>query len=225
MINMYDGEIRYTDELVGAIFADLEARGLLDSTWIVITSDHGEEFWEHGLDEHGQTFFNEVLRVPLILHPPGGRSSEPPRVAAALSFIDLFPTLAEIAGVEPTPGVAGSSLLRCLRRECPAEGGAPFFSESSHSYDLGAITVVRDRHKLIHMPNVPGQQNLMFDLADDPGEHKNLAAERPRLADELYAAVRRHRAESTETRLELALKRGELDERAIEGLRALGYLD
>jgi arylsulfatase A-like enzyme len=112
VINRYDGEIRYTDDLVGMILGSLKKRGILERTIIVVTSDHGEGFWEHGLSEHGNSLFNELLRVPLIIFLPGGRGRAPKRVEEPASNIDLYPTILEMAGVTPPAGTDGKSLMR-----------------------------------------------------------------------------------------------------------------
>ena len=93
VINQYDAEIRYTDDMVGELFESLKKQNLLDSTYFVITSDHGEEFWEHGRWEHGRTFYNESIRVPLIIYPPGGRKKQRNVIDSRLSNIDLYPSI------------------------------------------------------------------------------------------------------------------------------------
>jgi arylsulfatase A-like enzyme len=133
MINRYDGEIRQTDDLLGAMVEHLEERKLIAETAIFFTSDHGEGFWEHGLSEHGKSFFDEEIKIPLIFLPPGGRTSEPPQVATPISNIDLFPTILDLAGIPPAKEIEGESLLRHFHGEKINETGRWLFSESPHS--------------------------------------------------------------------------------------------
>jgi arylsulfatase len=111
MIDRYDGGIRYVDAIIGELVAALEVRGLLETTWLVVTSDHGEEFTEHGSVLH-ETLYRTVTHVPLIVRPPGGREA-PLRVPHVVELTDLMPTILEIASidaVEKQP-LQGASLL------------------------------------------------------------------------------------------------------------------
>ena len=110
IVDTYDGEIRYTDHIVGEFMDDLRARGLLDNTLVVIFSDHGEEFWEHGSMIHGLTLFNEQLHVPLFIRFPG---SDGPtgRVSQMVSSCDVFSTVNDYLGYGAGPKVDSLSLL------------------------------------------------------------------------------------------------------------------
>ena len=94
-VDLYDGEIRFTDEQVGRLLEGLRARGLYDRTIVAVTGDHGEGFGEHGIDLHGYHLYAAQTRVPMIVRAPGlaGRRSETPA-----GHIDLLPTLANLAG-------------------------------------------------------------------------------------------------------------------------------
>jgi arylsulfatase A-like enzyme len=105
----YDREIRYVDDEVRKLFAALEAAGLERSTIAVVVSDHGEEFGEHGLVQHGAALFEESLRVPLIFWGPG-RVPAGRRLAAQVSLVDVAPTLLELAGEAVPPNLDGTSL-------------------------------------------------------------------------------------------------------------------
>ncbi len=109
---LYDGGIRYADDVLAGFFAELEGLGLDGETTVVVTSDHGEEFMEHGRVGHTQ-LYPESLHVPLlVLHPdlPAGR-----RVAEVVESIDIAPTLLDLAGVRPLEAATGSSLVPLLR--------------------------------------------------------------------------------------------------------------
>ena len=107
----YDGGIRYADEVLAGFFAELDGLGLAGETTVVITSDHGEEFREHGRVGHTQ-LYPETLQVPLlVLHPDleAGR-----RVGEVVQSIDIAPTLLDLADLPPLHGAAGRSLVPLL---------------------------------------------------------------------------------------------------------------
>ena len=168
MVNAYDGEIRLTDNLIGAIDDSIRELGLADDTYLILTSDHGEGFWEHGRHrEHGNAFYNEVLKVPLIMLPPNGRSTEPAVVSQNVSNIDLFATITDVANI-PTSASAGQSLQRFFSGSGVAAG--PLFSESAHSYDINAGVIIDQGWKYIFSPGRKGLVHQLFALEDDEGE-------------------------------------------------------
>src|SRR5690606_19702043 len=98
--SQYDGEIRFTDEHLGRIVARLEQMGVLDDTIVVVTSDHGEEFFEHGMKGHAKTLYDEVLRVPLVVRYPR-RIGFGQRIAEQVRLMDVPATILGLAGVAP----------------------------------------------------------------------------------------------------------------------------
>ena len=115
---LYDGEIAWTDDTIGRILDQLNSHGLKNSSVIVVTSDHGEAFFEHGFHGHRWSLHDEEVRIPLVVRYP---SNIPPgmRVDRPTSIIDIAPTLLDFAGVPPLPHAMGSSLAPLLR-----DGGA-----------------------------------------------------------------------------------------------------
>jgi len=99
VVDRYDGGIAYTDSMLREFWTQLEDHGLLDNTYVVILSDHGEEFWEHNGVEHGWTLFQEQLHVPLIFHFPKEKAGNK-RIPNLVSLSDVFATLLEIGGIE-----------------------------------------------------------------------------------------------------------------------------
>jgi arylsulfatase A-like enzyme len=111
--NAYDGSIAYLDFQIDSLFTELERRGLLQNTVVIITSDHGEQFGEHGLIQHGSSLYLPVLHVPLAIRAPGlvpARS----RVDQPTSLRHLAATILDLTGV-PNPGLPGRSLEEYLR--------------------------------------------------------------------------------------------------------------
>jgi arylsulfatase A-like enzyme len=113
-ISAYDSEIRHVDEHIRTLF---ETMGWKDNTIVVVTSDHGEEFGDHGEFGHGHNLYNETLQVPLLVYPASALGWNGGRVGESVSLIDLLPTLREIAGAQPAAHEEGLSLLVALRGE------------------------------------------------------------------------------------------------------------
>ncbi|NIM07318.1 MAG: sulfatase-like hydrolase/transferase, partial [Armatimonadetes bacterium] len=113
----YDGEIAFVDWNIGRIIERLRQMDLYDDTVVLLLADHGEELWEHGSVEHAKTLYDEIIRVPLILKLPASEARSGERVSTAVELLDVHPTLIELAGLPPTPGARGKSLLEADARE------------------------------------------------------------------------------------------------------------
>lgn len=167
---LYDGEVSYQDAQLAALLDGLERRGLADDTMVVITADHGEEFWDHGSVGHGHSLHAELTHVPLILRVPG-LAAAPRRLEGAAGLVDVVPTVLEALG-EPVPeGLSGRSLLPQLRgagEDAPPVAVAGFMEHWR--------SVVCGRYKL--MARSRGRIAL-YDHATDPREQRDVSAERP----------------------------------------------
>ncbi len=230
---LYDEEARRLDAVVGAFRSGLERLGLSDTTLLVLFSDHGEEFSEHGYLGHGETLHRQALHVPLVFWAPGtipgGRRVEQP-----ISLIDVGPTLAELVGVgtifTTTPArsrldwISGKvaepaapvfSELAFRRASCPA--GA----EQLHACRYGGIAVRDDRYAYIQL-SISNAEHL-FDLDQDGEERTDLTRERPRLLERYRVLVEAYRARTEPSPLVETASR--LDGETREKLRALGYIE
>jgi choline-sulfatase len=126
----YDGEIRFTDDQIGRLFADLRARGRWDKTVVVVTGDHGEGFDTLGeRDKHGYHLYAAQTKVPLIVRVPG---LPPQRITTPAGHVDLLPTLANLAGAEPTAAMMGRSLLDVVAGAAPADADRTIFQQLSY---------------------------------------------------------------------------------------------
>jgi arylsulfatase A-like enzyme len=210
----YDEEVASVDEQVGRLLRILDEEGLDEETLVILTSDHGEELFEHGGFEHGHAFHQEVLHVPLLIRWPG---LEPRRIAQPVSLVDLLPTLCDALSL-PIPETAGSSLLGLL-----TNGGSPspraILAEDT-LYDSPGRALVRWPLKLILRDDAPPR---LFDLASDPREEHDL------LASSTPAFVRL-RQELEERVTENAAARGlspavDLGPGMVQRLRSLGYVE
>lgn len=217
---LYDGEIRAMDEAFGGFFDWLRAEGLARDTCILLTSDHGEEFGEHGGLLHQQAkLYEELIRIPLIVWCPG-RVAGGRVVEDLASHTDLVPTILELAGAPPGDDLDGRSLLPLLRGEALPER-RPAISEVDGSIVKrpGQVRAVRGpRYKLIE--SSLDDTEAVFDLADDPGERQSLAATRPELAGTLRAAAAGAPRTAAPTHAAPAMTP---DDALRERLRALGY--
>ncbi len=167
---LYDAEVRFTDDVLRGICGDLEARGLLANAVLIVTADHGEEFFEHRGKGHQRTLYDEVVRVPLIVAGPGvvaGRVVE-----EQVRLIDVMPTIAGLAGSPPREPLAvqGRDLGPFLRGE---DGG---------SADA-LLELLVDARCLRGLRRAQGTKILydgatgageLYDLASDPGELRAL---------------------------------------------------
>ena len=99
-LGLYEGAIQALDAEIGRLLHELELRGLLDHTIVILTSDHGEHMGEHGIFEHGQSLYEAAVHVPLLIRPPGGFTGGR-RVSRAVSLRDLPATILDLAVREP----------------------------------------------------------------------------------------------------------------------------
>ena len=136
----YDGGIAYEDSVIGTIVDRLRARGDLDHTVLIVTSDHGEQFGEHGLDSHGNSLYLPLLHVPLLVRAPG-RVPAGQRVADLVSLRDLAATLVELGGA-PAGGVPGASLSRAWTAG-RTDGLSPVMAEAAAAVNPSRMNLTR----------------------------------------------------------------------------------
>ncbi|MGB2845317.1 MAG: sulfatase-like hydrolase/transferase, partial [Candidatus Aminicenantaceae bacterium] len=109
LVSLYDGAIKYFDYNFKKIIDNLEKLGILDNTIIILTSDHGEEFWEHGGFAHGHTLYNELLHIPLIIRYPSHLPAK--HIKPHVQLLDLFPTILSMAGIKNDFELRGNDLI------------------------------------------------------------------------------------------------------------------
>jgi arylsulfatase A-like enzyme/tetratricopeptide (TPR) repeat protein len=172
---LYDGEIAYTDDQLVRILDALSSRGLDDRTLVVVTSDHGESLGEHGETTHGLFVYDATIRVPWIARFPAVLPAGA-RYGGLLSGIDLVPSVLSLMGLPPLPGTHGTDHAPGLRSGTPV-AAPPAYGESllgERAYGWAPLRSLRSLdEKYIEAP-VPE----FYRLADDPGEERNLAADR-----------------------------------------------
>jgi len=179
LMSGYDGALAYLDAELDRLFAGLERRDLLRNTLIVITSDHGEEFNEHGLILHGNSLYRASLQVPLLLlwpgHLPAGKV-----VAAPVTTRDLPATILDLAGLRPARALPGTSLTRLWTDSTSRERDQPLIASVRRAWQVPSwypvaigdmMSVVWRGHRLIRGGD--GKEAL-YDFDRDPEEHHDM---------------------------------------------------
>jgi len=230
--DLYRGELRSADELLGTLVEALRAAEILDDTLVIVTSDHGENIGERGMIDHLLSMYETTLRIPLVIRYPERFEAGAVR-DDLVSLVDIAPTVLEVAGVEGVE-TSGRSLL-------DPEAAAPGFVVAENERPLNAIelmasnypdfdtasvdgpmrTLLTDRYKLI-WKETRGVE--LYDLVDDPEELRDLQAAKPELRDELLRELQAWRAARADRVPAPPAPAPQLGE-AAEQLRALGYLE
>jgi arylsulfatase A-like enzyme len=208
LIRGYRGEVVYVDAELARLVAALRDLGLLDATAVVVTSDHGEGLGDHGLLEHGENLFDELVRVPLVVRAPGIARGQ--RLAGAVQLEDLAPTALELLGLPAPAGIDGRSLAPWLRGET---------ADSPRTAAVGRRKPYPGRPDLFYARSEGrkwigslGAAGTSYRLADDPREARG----EPSPAPEALAVVSAAQAPEAGA---------PLDAETRQALEALGYLE
>jgi len=164
MRRAYSADISVIDDALGHIVTALEEKGLLDDTWLIYTSDHGEMGGNHGMMSKC-VLYQPAVHVPLIVRPPGG--CPPAAVDALVEHFDVPATVREIAGAPALPASEGRSLLGYTRGELPPARSV------SISENWGFASFETERYKMV-VDEDAGTPCQLFDLHDDPDEDRDL---------------------------------------------------
>jgi choline-sulfatase len=213
LLDLYDAEVAANDHSFGELLDELEQRGLDADTVVIFLSDHGEEFFDHGGWIHGRTLYREVLQVPLVIRLPGQREGR--RITAPATHIDLMPTILELAGLVPEPGLRGRSLLRPADEQRAVSASLDLDGWGGWSVVQGGRHAIR-HHRLGYV----GPAEL-YELDPDPGERRDLGGALPATAGTLVEEARRQLLDEV-GRWDVAP--AEIDDELRRRLEALGYL-
>ncbi|MSR62990.1 MAG: hypothetical protein EXS08_11150 [Planctomycetes bacterium] len=221
----YDAEVAFVDQEIGRFVEALRARGELERTTIVLSADHGEEFWEHGAFEHGHSLYDELVRVPLVLVRP--HEQRPGSVLdVPVRTLDLMPTVFELLGHAPVDGFEGESLLPLLGGAAP-EPRTALLDGTLYGFDKVGLRTERYKLVLDRDPRAAAPLEL-YDWRADPLELHDLAASEPdmvvRLSAELEARLSilnaRAKTQRPSEPLDLAPAK---QEEILRQLESLGY--
>ena len=179
VVEFYDSAVAFADDQLGRIFEAVQRARDHSRVALIVTSDHGEEFWEHGLFEHGHTVFDELLRVPLVVYTPG-RDDSIGVVESPVSTQDIAATLLDLAELEIPESLASRSLLE------PGDGAGRLFTAESTLWGVQRLAAERNRVKYIYNQLASGQphrrsprpatRHELYLLDRDPGELENVFA-------------------------------------------------
>jgi choline-sulfatase len=179
---IYDQEVWYTDKHIGRVLDYVASQPWGEDTAIIVTADHGEAFYEHGMLFHGAEIWNELIRIPLLVYVPG---ADPRRVLANRSSIDIAPTILDLLGAKIPEGdeLRGKSLLAdvYLPKNGEHEVRDVYVDMPQGPFNgprRALITGAAPGMKLIHSG---GAQYQLFDLAEDPNERKDLSSDKEKL--------------------------------------------
>lgn len=222
-LDQYDGEILYADHHVGRLLKNLDERGMLKNTLVIVTADHGEEFLDHGGIGHGRTAYEEVHRIPLMMRWPG-RIPAGATYDGLVGLIDMMPTILPLVGGEPPAGLQGQNVSGAITQTGPAPAERRLFAQViSDTFRLDAAH--DDRYKLVrHVHGPQAGQEQVYDLERDPLEQAPLGTQTApavalrkdldlftRVVTQAASLVRREQAKT-------------LDKDTERALRSLGYI-
>ena len=181
---IYDAEVAYTDDQIGRLIDELKTQGLYDQATIIITADHGEEFWEHNGFEHGHTQYDELVHVPLIVKPPADTPITQHDVATQVRTLDIMPTLFALYAIQQPPSFVGEPLLPLAE----GAGGPDRIALSDSTLYGGKKAALRtSQYKYIYdFASQSGQGGELYDWRADPGEANNLTPTQTQLAVQMH---------------------------------------
>ncbi|UCH33405.1 MAG: sulfatase-like hydrolase/transferase [Armatimonadota bacterium] len=219
---LYDDGVRYADRWLGRLLKHLRESGMYDNTLIIISADHGEEFWDHGGWEHGHSMYDELLHVPLLIKFPHGHHAGK-RVSRLVGLIDLMPTVLDVVGLPIPRGVRGQTLLENLSNGPASRDGREMYAESAlRGEELKALRT--PEHKVIF--HTESRAVEVYDLRADPGERRNLAGDPAAAAEsrERLIALARDSARSIAWWARYPQEPRALSPSVLRHLRAIGYV-
>ena len=216
IINMYDSEIVYTDEYLGRLFDKIKELNISNKTIIILTSDHGEEFNEHGVvGWHGHTLYNELLHVPLIIKGPNLESK---KIDSKVGLIDIMPTIIDIVDINIEEELQGTSLLPISKLE---RINRNIISE----IPLSSVSIQNENYKLIY--KIENKEKLLFDIKKDPLEQNNIINldNNQKIAELLEREITNWLEYNEKLSKKFKAGKVKLDENTIARLKSLGYIN
>jgi arylsulfatase A-like enzyme len=220
IISLYDAGLASFDSQIGALFSSMKEKGLYEDSLIIFTSDHGEEFQEHGQFIHNQTY-EENIRIPLLVKFPG-KGVQPGRIEAPVGLIDIMPTILEYLDIPVGKYFQGRSFLDAIQGSAGED--REIFSRKKLFRHGDIYSLTGRRYKLIY--NTTTGEKDLYDLLQDPGEKNNTAEEFPEITEKFTDKIKAIVIENQEFTKKIPKESGHkaLSPEEIRKLKALGYL-
>jgi len=235
-VDRYDGEIAHNDRSIESLTGKLKDLGLLDNTLVIVASDHGEEFWEHGLGAHGHSLYSELIHVVLMMWNPK-LIPHARRVNDTVQLVDILPTVLDLLGLQPATGIEGRSLAPLLAGAHLA--ALPAMSTKLALPDAKPGTAVRENltdtiarveldWKLIYRSQSAHaglKQMELYDRRTDRADHSDVAAGHPDVTNRMKLDILKWIERENAVRARIGPSGAKpLDRATLERLRSLGYL-
>jgi arylsulfatase A-like enzyme len=219
---LYEGEVRYIDRNVGTFIAALKELHLYDDTLLILVSDHGEEFWEHGGFEHGHTLYNEVLKVPLIIKTP--KSITGKRIFQSISTMDILPTILDLCNIPNRETSTATNSLAPLFSGLVISNFERYPLSSTRLHFDTKVSVIFQHYKYVHY--LDSHKEELFDLTNDPGETNSVACSSPELLEKGRSILNgiNQEAKGIRKRYHLTNESQSMDEETAREMKALGYI-
>ena len=216
---LYDGELSFVDFSLGRLFYFLKLHKLYDNTLIILTGDHGEEFWDHDSYEHGHTLYQELLGLPLIVRFPMAENKGLV-VKDRVSLVDIAPSILAYLRIESTMNTDGMSFIK-MPGASVKPASRPIVAEDNRiGNPLQAM--YRGQYKLIL--DVATGEIQIYNLDNDPGEKTNLFGQKETYPPEIVDQIKGVAAKIQKLRAEQNALPAKVSPEVIEKLRALGYI-
>jgi len=236
-IERYDGEVAHNDSSIESLIGKLRDLGTLDNTLVIIASDHGEEFWEHGYGAHGHSVYSELIHCVLVMWNPH-LIPVPRRIGEPVQLLDVLPTVMELAGAKAPPTAQGQSLAPLLRglpfrrnggvtasklalpRAKPGGGVPENLTDSFAWMDADWKLVYRSKAGRARL-----KEAELYDRRTDKADRSDVAATHPDVAGRLKEELIRWIDAQKQERNRLGPGgKSPMDRETLERLRSLGYL-
>ena len=222
----YDGEIAYTDSVIGKLLTALRSRGLYDESLIVVVADHGEAFGEHGERSHGLFLYDETLHVPLLMKLPGSGSIHP-RIGSRVGLVDIAPTLLHEMGISAPAAMQGKSLLALIKASASRNAKTaqsdvqdrPQYAETDYPYRAFGWSSLRAWRagKFLYIDSPKAE---LYDQPRDPGATQNMVSSAPSVAATMSAQLAEFRRKTGRS----GGAEAALTAHQVQQLQALGYV-
>jgi len=219
LVDLYDGEVRNADTGIARILATLKDERIFDDAWIIVTSDHGENFYEgRRLTHPHDCFANAQIRIPLVMKMPAALERKNLTVTDTVELVDIAPTIMAYLGAEQVGGMVGANLLPAIL-DGQGVPGRIVIAESE-----SGVIVLASKYKYWRVPMAAGSVEFLYDEAADPLEETNIRTVEMATTVKLAAAYRDVTDEAKRRQTLKASGSVQLSQDEVERMRSLGYL-